>query len=152
MTNQYPNRRVSDERGTAVVELSIAILVVSMLLFGIVNFGIILSFKQGMTQAAAEGARAGAVVSYADAPNAAELAAQKSADAFGKICDVADANGDGLACTFVVATCVGNAAAQCITVDMDYDYENHPLIPPLPLIAALLPDTLESTFVAEVDP
>lgn len=152
MTEQHPKRRLRDERGAAVVELSFAIVVVLVLLLGIVNFGMILSFKQGMTQAAAEGARAGAVVSYTSAPSVAQLAAQKSTDAFGKTCDAGDANHDGLTCTFTVAPCVNNTAAQCITADLDYDYEHYPLLSPLPLIAALLPDDLESTFVAEVDP
>src|SRR5436305_1660402 len=54
-------RRARGQRGAAVVEFAIASSVLLVLLFGIISYGYVLSFKQGLTQAAAEGARAAAV-------------------------------------------------------------------------------------------
>ena len=53
--------RRHDQRGSALVEFAIASVILLVLLFGIIEYGYVLSFKQGLTQAAAEGARAGAV-------------------------------------------------------------------------------------------
>src|SRR3954453_11602514 len=53
--------RLRGDGGAALVEMSIAGILLVFLLLGIVMFGFLMSFKQNMTQAAAEGVRAGAV-------------------------------------------------------------------------------------------
>jgi Flp pilus assembly protein TadG len=141
------NRRLRDERGAAVVELSIALIVLVVIIFGIVSYGVILSFKQTMTQAAAEGARAGAMGTATTAAGLASPATLKSLGAFGKTC-----GSGGLTCTFTVHPCVpGPASAKCIEVDLVYDYEHHPLLPPLPFISTFLPPTLRSNSESQVN-
>src|SRR3546814_14353022 len=54
-----------------------------VLLFGIINFGLILSFKQDMTRAAAEGARAGAVAVAGPSEADAEVATDEAVREFG---------------------------------------------------------------------
>src|SRR3546814_14167095 len=54
-----------------------------VLLFGIINFGLILSFKQDMTRAAAEGARAGAVAVAGQSEADAEIATDEAVREFG---------------------------------------------------------------------
>ncbi len=136
-------RRASGQRGAAVVEFAIASMVLLVLLFGIISYGYLLSFKQGLTQAAAEGARAGAVGSDVAA------AVARSVGAFNRTC-----NTTGL-------TCKSNTAAwppvpyacgsnTCITVEVSYDWKNYPLLPRFPGLGLLLPDTLKSTSVAQV--
>lgn len=139
--------RWRDQRGAALVELSLAIVVLLLLVFGIITFGLILSFKQGMTQAAAEGARAAAVAPLADAVVMAEAATARSVDAFDQACNV-----DGLTCTFgPPRPCAPPAVTrQCMEVELVYDYENFPLLPKLPLLAALLPATLTSASDVEL--
>lgn len=139
-------RRVRDERGATLVELSLSIVLLLTLIFGIVTLGLILSFKQGMTQAAAEGARAAVTVSAANASSTAATAAAKSVNAFGKTC-----GSGGLTCTYNVAPCTGTPAANCITVQLTYDYEHYPLLPAFPLISNVLPDTLRSTSVTQIN-
>src|SRR5947208_1481923 len=68
------------ERGATLVEFSISASLLLLLLFGIISYGYVLSFKQGMTQAAAEGARAEAVGSSWSGP------VGKAVDAFHKSC------------------------------------------------------------------
>ena len=140
--------RWRDERGAALVELSLAIVVLLILVFGIVTFGLILSFKQGMTQAAAEGARAAAVAPLSDAEAVAEDATARSVEAFDQQCNVG-----GLTCTFgPPRPCASPPTTrQCMQVELVYDYENFPILPRLPLLAALLPDTLTSSSDVELN-
>jgi hypothetical protein len=137
-----------DQRGAALVELSFAIVLLLVVVFGIITFGLILSFKQGMTQAASDGARAAAVAPVGDAQAVAAVATARSVEAFDQKCNVA-----GLICTFgPPRPCAPSAAARkCMEVELIYDYKNFPLIPRLPLLAALLPDKLTSTSDVEVN-
>ena len=138
--------RLHDERGSQVVEFAIASVVLLVLLFGIIEYGYVLSFKQSLTQAAAEGARVGAV-----GGNAAAVltAVNTAAGAFHQTC-----NTGGLSCkngagstTLSSTTCGTNT---CITVEVSYDWKNYPMLPKFPGLGLLLPDTLKSTSTARV--
>lgn len=145
-TNRQPRRR--DQRGAAVVEFSIASVLLLVLLFGIISYGYVLSFKQGLTQAAAEGARAAAVVSLSEAADTAALAVEPALKAFDKDCTSA-----GMDCSYSTdAADTGCATGtSCIRVRVAYDYDNHPLLPKFPGLGLLLPDTLSSTSIARVN-
>ena len=54
-------RRERGSRGAAAVEFALLVPIVLLLLFGIISYGYMLSFRQAMSQGASEGARAGAV-------------------------------------------------------------------------------------------
>lgn len=141
-------RRRHDERGAAVVEFSIASMLLLVLLFGIISYGVVLSFKQGLTQAAAEGARAAAVVSLSQAPATAADAVKPALKAFDKDCTSA-----GMTCSYSTAAADTGCATgtSCIRVRVAYDYNNHPLLPKFPGLGLLLPDTLTSTSIAQVN-
>jgi Flp pilus assembly protein TadG len=142
------SRRVRGERGAAVVEFAIASVVLLMLLFGIISYGYALSFKQGLTQAAAEGARAAAVATSGTAATAAANAVTPALGAFKKSCTSA-----GMNCTYSTATADTGCAAgtSCMRVQITYDYKNHPLLPKFPGLGLLLPDTLKSTSITQVN-
>ena len=147
------SRRRRDERGAAVVEFAIASVLLLVLLFGIIEFGYVLSFKQGLTQAAAEGARVGAVGGDSAAIAAA---VSKATGAFNKTC-----NTGGLTCKDdqgrwtsstptpgpSPSTC---GSYTCITIEVSYDWKNYPLLPKFPGLGLILPDTLKSKSVARV--
>lgn len=136
-----------DQGGAVLVELSLAIVMLLLLIFGLVTFGLILSFKQGMTQAAAEGARAAAVAPAGTAVAVAQAATAPSVEAFGEECNVA-----GLTCTFgPPVACAPAAVTQCLEVKLVYDYDQFPLLPKLPLLSGLLPGTLTSTSDVQVN-
>lgn len=116
-----------------------------LLLFGIVVFGYLMAFRQNMTQAAAEGARAGAVAaSSAAIPGDAQAAAAQSISGF-------HACNNGLTCTAVPGPCPSAPTVTCVTVTLTYDYEHYPLLPDIPIIGAFLPDTITTSAVAEVN-
>ena len=146
-TRRTPRRR-DDQRGAALVEFSIASVILLTLLFGIISYGYVLSFKQGLTQAAAEGARAAAVVSNSQAAAAAATAVAPALNAFNKNCSSA-----GMSCTYsTLAADTGCAAGtNCIRVQISYDWKNYPLMPKFPGLSLLLPDTLKSTSIAQTN-
>jgi Flp pilus assembly protein TadG len=140
--------RGRDERGAAVVEFAIASVILLTLLFGIISYGYALSFKQGLTQAAAEGARAAAVASSGTAATAAAAAVGPALGAFNKTC-----SSSGMSCTYsTTAADTGCAVGtSCIRVRVSYDYKNYPLMPKFPGLNLLLPDTIKSTSITQVN-
>ena len=133
--------RRNDERGAALVEFAIASVVLLTLLFGIITYGYVLSFKQGLTQAAAEGARQAAVGGDHVA------AVTKAVSAFDKTC-----GSGGLTCEYSTLAadtgCTTNGA--CMRVRVSYDWKNYPVLPQFPGLGLLLPDTLRSTSITRV--
>lgn len=142
-----PEPRWRHESGAVLVEFAFVIVLLAILLFGIITFGLILSFKQGMTQAANDGARAAAVASAGTAAVDAQTAAARSVEAFGEECGVG-----GLTCTFAQQPCAPPAVLpECLEVTLVYDYDNFPLLPKLPLLSLALPSSLTSASSVEVN-
>jgi Flp pilus assembly protein TadG len=141
-------RRRHDQRGAAVVEFAIASTVLLVLLFGVITYGYMLSFKQGLTQAAAECARAAAVASTGQAATAAAAAVAPALSAFNKTCSSA-----GMSCTYSTLASDTSCAAgtSCIRVQITYDYKNYPLMPKFPGLGLLLPDTLKATSISQTN-
>lgn len=130
--------------------MAFVLIPLSMLLFGIVIYGYLMSFRQNMTQAAAEGARAGAVVPpdspgvYTTAINKALTATGQAVGSFGQTCGQ-----NGMTCGVTVGPCSAGSSTQCLTVKVTYDYKNHPLMPSVPLASKAIPDTFVSKSVLE---
>jgi Flp pilus assembly protein TadG len=123
-----------------------------LLLFGIIVYGYLMSFRQNMTQAAAEGARAGAIAppdatsaTHVFAISQATDATVKALQSFGEDCS----NGR-TTCSVVVANCSGSTL-QCITVTVTYDYANHPLMPDIPMVSGFIPGTFVSKSTAQIN-
>ncbi|MEQ6903275.1 TadE/TadG family type IV pilus assembly protein [Nocardioides sp. YIM 152588] len=135
-----PGRR--GDRGAAAVEFALVLPVLLYLIFGIIDFGVALSFRQSVSQAAAEGARAAAV--QID-PGLRELdafaAVEGAMAASGKTCA-----SDGMTCTMLLAPA---SCATCVEVTVSYDYGEHPLIPSVPGFGVLF-DTIEHSAVIRV--
>ena len=147
-------RRTRGDDGAAILEFALVAVLLFTLLFGIINYGFMLSFKQDMTRTAAEGARAGAVAFPAsDALPAARQATMDAAEQTGKTCtttDGVDSDGDGLSCDVEVGLCA-TSIGDCVYVELRYDQGGHPLVGALPLVSELPPDTLTSKSVARVN-
>ncbi|MCU1355187.1 MAG: TadE family protein [Acidimicrobiales bacterium] len=145
MTQPAPRR--GGERGAALVEMAIVLPVLALLLFGIITFGATMSFKQSMSQATNEAARAAAVAPRDLAVTRATAAANRATSGFGVPCNE-DA---GLTCSFVIAPC-STGGGDCMTVELTYDLRGHPRVPSVPGVSSTLPDTLVSRAVVQVDP
>jgi len=143
------------ERGAAAVEFALVAPLLVLLLFGIISYGVMLTFRQSLSQAAAEGARAAAVALAAPSDVRHDGAVAQAARA------VADALGDGYNCRdgelvddgVPVGGCVILAPDTCTAdscryrVELTYDYADHPLVPRFPLVP--MPAVLSYTGSAE---
>lgn len=149
-------RRRREERGAAALEFALVLPILVMLVFGVIAFGYMLSFRQAMSQAAAEGGRAAAVrpagTADGDRLTAARAAINDALDSYNVECTTGGglihAGGADGTCTIVIAACsTGPAGAECARVTLDYPYSDNSLIPGLG-INAILPDNL--VYTAEV--
>jgi len=129
-----------------------------LLVMGVISYGYMLSFRQALSQGAAEGARAAAVSPYPDASDkaAAGLSALNEAlTAYGVSCSGVAA-GSYLkkssvnvgTCSVTTAACSGDPTKDCVTVALSYLYQDHPLTPKFPGIGAVLPGKLQYDAVA----
>ena len=126
-----------DDRGAAALEFALILPILMLLVFGIISFGMMLTFRQTLSQAATEGARAAAVEPDAGAQEDEALAAVNDAmDAVDKTC-----GSGGLTC--VVSDPVACGSGKCITVTVSYAYRDNPMIPSAPLVNELIPEELE---------
>ena len=110
------------------------------LVFGIISFGMMLSFRQSLSQAATEGARAAAVqIDASKRDTSARDAVAAAMNAVGKTC-----SSSGMDCdTSKVTSPFPCGSGQCVTVELKYRYRDNPLIPSAPLVSAVLPDVMK---------
>jgi hypothetical protein len=149
------------------VEFAFVSVLLVLLVLGVVNFGLILSFKQDVTRAASEGARVGAVeqppavgpvVATDDRRHKATVDGTEDAvDSFGQECGV-----DGMECEVTVHDCSAvpvpgdvtywdNGIDDCVTVELTYLYDEFPLLARPPLLGSALPDTISAKSVARLN-
>lgn len=141
-------RKERSDDGAAALEFALILPILMALLMGIISYGWMMSFRQAMSQAAAEGARHAAV-----SPTGTD--AEKQSDALLRVNDALESYGtkcgDGATtCPTEIKPCENNAAKQCVYVTVTYPYRDKPLIPSFPGLGATLPETLSYTAVAEV--
>lgn len=151
-------RGAQGERAAALVEFAFVMIPLFILIFGIITFGILLSFKQNLTEAAADGARAAAYVPAGvdtnpvngvdDRIDEALQAVELAVNAYDRSCNDP---GDGLTCTATITDCDGVAGGpECIDVRIDFDNTGETaLLPAIPLIDRMVPDTLSARSIVE---
>ena len=140
----YSKMQVSpkNERGAALVEFALVFTLLVFILYGLISFGMILALKQGVTNAASEGARA--AVGATNPVGAAQLQAVDALSWIGP---------DKVTAVDAVATqqaCVGAPASQCITMKVTYRYSDKPLVPPAPGLRLFTPDTFSSSATVQI--
>ncbi|WKN49927.1 TadE family protein [Nocardioides sp. Arc9.136] len=128
-----------------------------MLVFGIISYGYMLSFRQALSQAAAEGARAAAVSTVATSRESdAVKAVNEGLRSYGVTCAagklVKGSAQVGTCAVSAPASCAGHGTAPplCLSVTVDYAYRAHPLTPAFPGLGTVLPDRLAYTSSARV--
>lgn len=151
------NRRRRDDNGAAAVEFALVVPLLVLLLFGIISYGVMLSFRQSLSQAAAEGARAAAVTFVADDKQDEAVGAVDGAlDSFGISCAAGNLLKDGAdvgSCTVSLPGACTPAAAtgvECVTVTLTFDYRDNPIVPSFPGVGYVMPDQLTYSAQARV--
>jgi Flp pilus assembly protein TadG len=150
------------------IEFAIVVVLLITLVYGIVMYGVILAAKVSITQATADGARAGIV--QATTSSAESTAVDQTADDLGWLglgsctsgtkmscltngttCPATyQSNGVYMCISSTEAACASNAANTCLTVALTYYYANDPLFPEMPGLNLVSPTTLTSTSTLQV--
>lgn len=154
-----------DERGAAAVEAALVLcFLVVPLIFTVIGYAYMFSFRQTLSQAASEGARAavGAPTcttamsspytgSTCDAQKAAASAVSGALSSYSMSCGASNLTCD------ITAPFSGTSGGTtcptghtCVKVQVSYPYRDHPLIPSFPLLGIVLPSSLSFTSVVEV--
>lgn len=146
--------RQRSERGAEMVEFAFVVVLLIMLLYGIVSYGLILSAQSTVTQAAEDGARAG-IVATTNAVAAAETQAGGDVTWMGKgACyepDVpAGVSTAAISCQAWTENCPSNVNNQCLKVTVQYNYASDPLFPIMPGLSIITPSTISSTDVLQI--
>jgi Flp pilus assembly protein TadG len=151
------------EGGAAAVEFALVAPLLLLLVFGVISYGYMLSFRQALSQGAAEGARAAAVSPYPDASDKEQAALDAindalGVDAYGVTCTGVTASSplrkDGATvgtCSVITATCDSDPTKDCVTVTLDYLYKDNPLLPNFPGVGLVLPAHLSYDATSRVD-
>lgn len=151
--DERSGRKAEASRGAALVEFTFVAGLLFLLLFGIIGFGVVLSFKQTLTHAAAEGARRAATtqddpLTTADERLEVADSAIKEFEGWGRDCFDMDV------CTIAIHDCnsLSQTAAipDCVTVTLVYDYAGNPIVPELPLVGGFMPDTVETSATSQL--
>jgi Flp pilus assembly protein TadG len=149
---KQPWRR-RNERGAEMVEFAFVVVLLIALLYGIISYGLILAAQTTITQAAADGARAGIVESSSAGligPPCTTSACTVSESQAGSDVGWLDKGACGTSATTITCVstevpCPSNPNNECLTVAVDYDYSADPLFPELPGMGVILPSTISSS-------
>jgi Flp pilus assembly protein TadG len=133
------------EQGAVLVEFALVVTFLCLIVFGIITFGILLGYRQNLTQAATEAARAASVQQNpADQKTAALAAATSALDELDHTCGTTPEA--GLTCTVSDAfACPADTTLACRTVTVTLDNDRHPVVPKVPLLSVFVPHQLHAT-------
>jgi Flp pilus assembly protein TadG len=133
------------------LEFALVIPIFVFVLYGLIAFGIMLSAKQSIVHAGAEGARAavGAVPNTGEQLSDAQTRVAKQAVHNSLTSALGGNRYDDTMTVASVANCVGTTG-KCITVVVTYPYSSKPLVPPAPGLGLVSPSTLSTTAIVQV--
>ncbi len=135
--------RRGDESGAALVEFALVVGLFVFILYGLIWFGMMLALKQGVTNAAAEGARSAVGLTGAAAQTKAKATVADRLGWLGSKYDPANVTVN------LPSPCVGGAGT-CITVKIEYPWEDRPLVPAAPGLNFVAVDKIASEATVQI--
>lgn len=145
-------RRTREESGAAFVEFVLVFPIFLFVITAMVSYGAMFSFRQTLSQAATDGARAAAIApAHLTFNQRRDRATAAVNEALAGLPGPAVSCGSGgLTCTVpTVPTSCGNSA-ECISVALSYAYSTHPRIQLPQLFGFVLPEQLTYTASARI--
>jgi Flp pilus assembly protein TadG len=141
-----------DENGAALVEFVMVLPIFLFVIFSMVSIGVMFSFRQTLSQAATEGARAAAIapsnLTFSQRRDRAIVAVNEAFD--GEAGDPVACGTGGLTCTIPAVPTSCGSSDQCISIALTYAYAAHPRIELPQLFGFVLPDELTYSASARV--
>jgi Flp pilus assembly protein TadG len=145
-------RQKRPETGAAFAEFVLVLPFFLFLTFAMVSYGAMFSFRQTLSQAATEGARAAAVapanLNFTDRSARAIAAVNQAFQ--GEPAGSLTCGSGGLTCTIPAVPTTCGTATECISVTVSYAYAAHPRIPVPQFFSFALPTTLRYTASARI--
>ena len=149
------------QRGAAIVEFAMVMILLFTLVFGIIGFGVVMSFKQTLTHAAAEAARRAATTQDDPLTTSVDERLQVANSAIDEFEGWGRTCADMQVCTVTIHDCnltplplnANNTVAgkpDCITATLVYDYANNPILPNLPFVGIFMPDLVATTATSQL--
>ena len=143
--------------GAAAVEFALVAPLLLLMVFGIIAYGFMLSFRQAVSQAAAEGAREAAVTLVeADRSANARSAVTNGLSGYGVSCSGDKLRRDGKDVGRCLVTepskCDPSAESSpmCVSVTVDYYYRDNAMTPTFPGLGVVMPESLAYTSKVRV--
>jgi len=119
------------------VEFALVLLPLTLVVYGLVAFGLVFGFKQSLTNAASEGARSAVGSVRADAATVAKNTVNQ------RLAGTKYLPSDTTATVIDCTTGLADAAAgNCVKVSILYPYASRPLVPEAPGIGLVTPTKL----------
>ncbi len=115
----YRDRGIRSERGSALIEFALVFMLLMLLLFGIIEFGLMLYDEQVLTNAAREGARAGIIQQN---PRVSDAAIKAVVTDYAAAHLVTFGN-DQLTASDVTITRTGTNFGNSLTVRVNFNYD-----------------------------
>ena len=145
-------RRKAD-RGSALVEFSLVALLFMFFVYAVAVFGILLSTKNSVTHAAAEGARAALTVSELPAATLdARRITQATTTVSNSLSGALGSHYDPSQVSASIAGCDSPAdPVECITVTITYPWSSDPIVPLAPGMGLATPDNIRATAVVRLN-
>lgn len=145
-------RRRGDDRGSVAVEFALILPVFLMLVYAGIAFGVAMSARATLTEAAADGARAAIGGTSATYQSMAAGQAKTAIDASLPSADTAGAITISTPTPVTPCPHSGSSTSTCVTVAITYNYAAHPLIPNLPGMGVVMPSTMNVSYTVQVTP
>ena len=134
-----------DESGAAILEFSLVVGLFVFILYALIAFGLMLSLKQSITAAAAEGARA--AVGISDDATALTTAQTTAAE---RLDWLSTSQKAALIITPTILDPCPGGSGRCMQVEVTYPYEGNELVPPAPGLGLVTPSSFGSTAVVKI--
>ena len=139
-------RSPTAERGAAAVEFALLVVPLLMIIWGLISYGVMFSYRQALSQAVGEGARAAVGAPTGLVSSVATAAIGSALDSYGQTC------GATLTCTISAPSSAAPCpnGHTCVTVTVSYPYRDNPIIPNVPGFGIVMPQTLSFTQTVQV--
>lgn len=158
LTTPHPRRPVRrhhallarTQGGATAIEFALVFPLFFMIFYGIVTFSLILVAQQNLTLAASEGARA--ALNWQSNQSVSDALNNRGAAACQTAALMATTLVRAMTCTHTSAPCGPNGTMDCVSVQLNFNYQSNPPVPILPLMAFMVPANLTSSATVQLNP
>jgi len=126
------------------VEFALVMIPLTILLYGLIVFGMMFALKQSMTSAAADAARSAIGATSGDEVTAAQNTLQDRLGWLGDKYSPSDSP------TPEVKPCMNDVSKSCITVKLAYPHNTKPLLPLAPGLGLITPSSINTEATVQL--